>query len=93
MSIEALEICVTQLIGEIEDSPKYDKDLVSHLAWLTAQTVPVMNELRQQNKAELREVEQIPLDTVLTFLKSLSRDKLAAVIADLSGADSEEGLL
>lgn len=95
-SIELIETVIEQLRKRIEGfvtPDDYDQALVSHLAWLTAQTVPVMAELRQQQKAAIREVSKIPLETVIAFLKTLRDDVRESVARDITNADAEEPLL
>jgi hypothetical protein len=81
------------LKGLIEDAPDYDIKLVSHLAWLTSQLVPIQNEWRQQQKATIREVSKIPLDAVLAYLKTLPMERREAIALELTDADAEEPLL
>lgn len=50
-------------------------------------------ELRQAEKARVREVSKIPLETVIDHLKTLPDDKRERVIAALSGVDEETSLL
>lgn len=92
-SLETIEACIEKLRAAIENDPDYDKDLVSHLAWLTVQVVPIMNELRQQAKQAIREVSKIPLDTVITYLKTLPMERRLALAAELADTDAEEPLL
>jgi hypothetical protein len=92
-ALETIEACIEKLRGVIRDEPDYDKDLVSHLAWLTVQVVPIMNELRQQAKQALREVSKIPLDTIIAYLKTLPDEAREGIVRDLTGSDAEEPLL
>lgn len=92
-SIELIEACIESLTEHLATSKTYSKDLASHLAWLTAQIVPVMAELRQQDKAVVREVARIPLEAIITHLKTLPESRRAEIAAELTGADAEEPLL
>jgi hypothetical protein len=93
MGVEVLEGQIAKLKELIEASTEYDVKLVSHLAWLTSQLVPIQNEWRQQQKATIREVSKIPIDSVVAYLKTLSMQRREAIAAEIVDADAGEPLL
>lgn len=66
---------------------------LADLARISTALTTTCAEIRQAKKATIREVGKIPLDTILTYLKSLSFEQRDAIARELTGADAEEPLL
>jgi len=64
-----------------------------HIARLAVALTAVCAELRQHAKARVREVSQISLDQIVSYLKTLPRETKADICQNLSGADDEAPLL
>ena len=91
--IMAIEAQTEALITKITGSTSYDKDAGSHLAWLGGQLAAIGAELRQQRKAERREIEAIGIDAIVDHLKSLPESERVDIARRLTQSDAEVSLL
>jgi hypothetical protein len=71
----------------------FDPDLAAAAASLAKVLLMSASERRQQAKAAVREVSRIPLEQVLTYLKTLPIDQREDIARELTNADAGEPLL
>lgn len=92
-SLSTLGSCVDQITTAIAKEPDYDKDLVSHLAWLTERVTAVMSELRQQDKARARALGEFSVDEIVAYLRALPKAQRDQAFTAAFDADASEPLL
>ncbi len=67
--------------------------VLSDLARISTALTTCYAEIRQAQKAEVREVHAIPLETILSYLRTLPESKRHDIAAELTNADAKESLL
>lgn len=77
---------------ETRDDGEHDST-VKNMARISVAITAACGELRQHAKAAVREVSKIPLDTVITYLKTLRPEQREDIARELTGADADEPLL
>jgi hypothetical protein len=85
-SVRTLQACVARLTAKIKSSPEYDREAVSHLAWLNAQITSIMGELRQQEKARKKDIASFSDDEVVDYVRGLPERRRDAIVIAVQGA-------
>jgi len=71
----------------------FDPELATAAGSLGKVVLAAAAERRQQMKAAIREIAMIPIDQIVSFLKTLPGETRAEIARDLAGSDDEMGLL
>lgn len=66
---------------------------VREIARLSTALITTCSEIRQHAKAAVRELSRIPLEQIVTYLKTLPADQRDAIAREITGSDAEESLL
>ncbi len=67
--------------------------VVADIARISTALTTTCAEIRQSARSTVREVSSIPLDQIVTYLKTMSMADRADIARDLTGADDLEPLL
>lgn len=92
--VEALGRCQERVTAVLDDeTAEYDKDLASHLAWLTKNNAAVMGEVRKLEADERAAATKLNHGAVMSYLRALPPDKRAQVKRELADMDSGRSVL
>lgn len=81
--LTALDERITALIAEITGTGEYDKDLASHLAWLTKLAAGVLTDIRKLEDAERIAAGRLPPQLVMAYLRGLDEERRGHVVREL----------
>jgi hypothetical protein len=92
----ALDGCVDRVTGMLVGG-EYDKNLASHLAWLTKQLAGVTDALRKLEAHDAKTVSQMSPEKrdelVMAYLAALTPERRAVVIAKLADMNRSGSVL
>lgn len=92
----ALDSCVDRVTAMLADG-EYDKDLASHLAWLTKQLAGVTDALRKLEAHDAKTVGTMSPEKrdelVMAYLQGLNPQRRAAVIQKLQAMQAQGSVL
>lgn len=92
-SLVAIEACLTQARDVIADGVRYDKDMTSHMAWLTKQMAQIAGEISKIDSRADRQARNLSPQLVMSYLRQLEPDQRKKVIRELQAVDGEGSVL